>query len=433
MASILKHPNGRRSIQFLDRDGKRHTIGLSKTSDRNAQAVRLRIEALVSASLSDGLPDDETARWVANLADKLADRLARAGLIPERARETLGAFLDAYSIARADVKGSTRTVYSHAVRNLKAYFGEDRDLRSISEGDALEWSRWLTTHEKLGFQTVRRRCGLAKQFFGHAVKKRLLDRNPFIELKAATGGNPAKYRFITRETTQAIIDACPDAQWRAIVALARYGGLRCPSEILTLTWDRIDWERDRINVYSPKTERYPGGANREIPLFLELRPYLDALWERAKPGEPRVITRYEYHGQQTNLRTQFDRIVRQAGFEPWPKAWQNLRSSRETELAETWPLHVVTAWIGNSEPVARKHYLQVTAEHFERAVRAAPGAAPEAESAAKSAADTARQEKTEETQNPTDSKVTASGVFSRLLLSTPQVGPAGLEPATGRL
>jgi len=30
----------------------------------------------------------------------------------------------------------------------------------------------------------------------------------------------------------------------------------------------------------------------------------------------------------------------------------------------------VTAWLGNSEPVAAKHYLQVTDEHFRRAANA---------------------------------------------------------------
>ena len=34
---------------------------------------------------------------------------------------------------------------------------------------------------------------------------------------------------------------------------------------------------------------------------------------------------------------------------------------------ESYPSHVVCAWIGNSEAVARKHYLQVTDEHFQRA------------------------------------------------------------------
>lgn len=34
-------------------------------------------------------------------------------------------------------------------------------------------------------------------------------------------------------------------------------------------------------------------------------------------------------------------------------------------------MHVVCAWIGNSEPVAAKHYLQVTDEHYARAVEGA--------------------------------------------------------------
>jgi hypothetical protein len=78
-----------------------------------------------------------------------------------------------------------------------------------------------------------------------------------------------------------------------------------------------------------------------------------------------VITRYRDATQ--NLRTQFGRILRKAGLKPWPKPFQNLRSTRETELAERWPLHVVCAWMGNSQPVAAKHYLQVTDEHFEQA------------------------------------------------------------------
>ena len=55
---------------------------------------------------------------------------------------------------------------------------------------------------------------------------------------------------------------------------------------------------------------------------------------------------------------------------PWPKLFQNLRSSRETELAETLPLHVVCSWLGNTALVAAKHYLPVTDDHFAQAVSA---------------------------------------------------------------
>ena len=78
-----------------------------------------------------------------------------------------------------------------------------------------------------------------------------------------------------------------------------------------------------------------------------------------------VITRYRKSN--VNLRTELIRIIQRAGLKPWPKLFQNLRSTRETELAEDWPEHKVCQWIGNSKTVAREHYLQVTDEDFKRA------------------------------------------------------------------
>ncbi len=62
------------------------------------------------------------------------------------------------------------------------------------------------------------------------------------------------------------------------------------------------------------------------------------------------------------------KIIKRAGLIPWVKPFQNLRSTRETELMEIYPSHVVVSWIGHSEKVARQHYLQTTDAHFERAV-----------------------------------------------------------------
>ncbi len=45
-----------------------------------------------------------------------------------------------------------------------------------------------------------------------------------------------------------------------------------------------------------------------------------------------------------------------------------MRSTRETELADKFPMHVVNKWMGNIESVAIEHYLQVTVDHFRRAV-----------------------------------------------------------------
>ena len=68
-----------------------------------------------------------------------------------------------------------------------------------------------------------------------------------------------------------------------------------------------------------------------------------------------------------NLRTTFEKIVKRAGLTPWPRLFHAMRASRQTELAETYPSHVVSAWLGNSEDIARRHYLMVTDEHYAKA------------------------------------------------------------------
>lgn len=70
------------------------------------------------------------------------------------------------------------------------------------------------------------------------------------------------------------------------------------------------------------------------------------VYTQAPEGTHYVITRYRQ--KNSKLRTQALRIIRKAGVPTWLKPFHNLRSSRQTELAETYPMHVVCAWIGNS-------------------------------------------------------------------------------------
>ena len=73
---------------------------------------------------------------------------------------------------------------------------------------------------------------------------------------------------------------------------------------------------------------------------------------------------YRYRETERNLRTEMGRIVDRAGVDRWPRIFQNLRVSRETELCRRFPLHVVAAWLGNTPMVAEKHYLNTTEEDF---------------------------------------------------------------------
>lgn len=53
----------------------------------------------------------------------------------------------------------------------------------------------------------------------------------------------------------------------------------------------------------------------------------------------------------------------------WGKLWTTLRATRDTELRESFPSHVVAKWIGHDDRVAERHYLQITDAHFEKAVQ----------------------------------------------------------------
>src|SRR5262249_20847014 len=100
--------------------------------------------------------------------------------------------------------------------------------------------------------------------------------------------------------------------------------------------------------------------------------YFEEAFDLAPEGAQYVITRYP--DVDKNFRTRLIRIVRRAGLTPWPKLFQNLRASRQRELAALYPLHVVYAWLGNSTLIAHKHYLQVTDDYF--ALAADPNSAP---------------------------------------------------------
>ena len=130
------------------------------------------------------------------------------------------------------------------------------------------------------------------------------------------------------------------------------------------------------------------------------------------------------------------RTVTAAGLVPWPKVWTNLRSTRETELAETYPMHVVCAWIGNSRAIAQEHYLQVTDAHFTEAIKEPSTSA--AQNPAQQPAEMGRREQKEGDVQPpqgpesqgvaADCDVTRNVSKSRMTLRDCKAPPRGVEP-----
>jgi integrase len=237
MASISKAANGHRTIQFVGGDGKRRSIRLGKVSQRLAEQIKFRVEALNAAVISRCPLDGDTAAWVASIGDDLAAKLAAVGLIAPRSRGLLGEFIDAYIERRTDAKPLTVMGFDQARTRMVAFFGPDRPLSSITPADGDAWLIWL--RDRFAPATAARTFKRGSQFLRAACRARLLPGNPFEGIRVPSQANDARSFFVTQETTQRILDACPDAEWRLIVALCRYGGLRCPSELLPLRWTDV--------------------------------------------------------------------------------------------------------------------------------------------------------------------------------------------------
>ena len=105
-------------------------------------------------------------------------------------------------------------------------------------------------------------------------------------------------------------------------------------------------------------------------MFNELLPFIEDARELSVGKGEYLIHRYR--DAESNLRTQLHRIIKRAHLEPLPKAFQNVRASRATDLVLHHPMHVVSEWTGHSIETMKKFYLQVTDEHREAALQVKP-------------------------------------------------------------
>lgn len=323
MASIANDPNGRRRLIFKAPDGRRRTIRLGKISKKAAGLIRSRVEAIVSARTACQPLDPDTTAWVASLPDDMHNKLADTGLFERRGVARLGSFLRSILDERKDLKPNTRRNWQSPIDHLIEFFGEEMDLRDVTPGEADRFRQWMVNQE-LSESTVSREVKRARQFFRVASRRKLVSENPFAGIATPAQVNPDRQHYVTLENTQLLLDECRSPLQRLTVALARYAGLRIPSELVGLLWSEVNWERERFIVHAPKNERY-GKGTRIVPIFPELAPFLREAWVAAPEGEDRILPNIT---PKSNRRTWLGKLAARAGVQLWEKPWVNMRPRR---------------------------------------------------------------------------------------------------------
>lgn len=247
---------------------------------------------------------------------------------------------------------------------MTQYFGKNCLLTTITHEQALDYRIWMLNKREpktLSPSTVGREMGMARQFFKTAIKLGYVDSNPFEGISAVVRGNPERMHMITHEDGLRLINACPDNQWKLLIALARFAGLRIASEVRHMVWSDFDIPKRQVLIRSSKTEHNAGGDRRTIPIFDEVLPHLLA-WADNSPTSGPV-----FDLPMTNsaaLRKPFMAIIERTGLQVWPNLWKNLRSSCITDAEKRFRKYQINAWFGNTEQVRLEHYTQITDEDF---------------------------------------------------------------------
>ena len=359
---------------------------MGKVSKRDAESVRNKVEALLSAKLSGASGvDREVAAWLAKIDVKLLEKLRKAGLLPEEVKKEMqrkengGMLLSELTEKFITELGSgkkpgTVAQWRQVENLLLEVLPEGITLKDITRGHATAYLEKLK--KERASATVFKHVMTSKQFFNFAVDWNLIPFSPFDRLKVAKG-NAKNNVEVPREIVETILSVV-DAEWRKIIALARFGGLRTPSETLSIRWEQIDFATGKMIIPECKVEHHEGRGLRACPLFPELRAILEPLREKEgfvvnKPGY-RAAANTGVGWRNANLRTQFLKQiakvnrVKETNIQPWARLFHSMRASRQTELERQFPIHVVCSWLGNSPRIAQRSYLLVTQDDWSKAL-----------------------------------------------------------------
>lgn len=372
----------------FDTAGKRHRLRLGEIGTVAAREFREHTTALERSIKLGVSPGPELQAWLSRVDDRVYDRLAEWGLVQPRQAQTpkvLLPFVDwVIDLLSATRKSGTITTLRKTRVMLARYFIQPRPLSGLTPADADSFRAFLTRAKDakpqpgagLAEATARLHVRNLLWIVGFAVSHKHIHENPFEGLRRHSRSiNGVRARYIPEAEALKVLDALPSNQHRLVFALARFSGLRIPSELSRLGWDQVDWAQKRLTIFSPKLRRWDKSddqATRQVPIDPVVLGLLQDVYDAAAEGSVQVVTLGI-----SNLDDTIKTATKRAGVATWARTFDTLRESCENQWLEEFPSHVVAAWMGHSVGTQQKHYAGVRDDHFDKAVRRAdPRVAP---------------------------------------------------------
>lgn len=333
-------------------NGRQKTVYLGKKQD---EATSRRIANIVGELLAlkhrgEDIPPGLRER-IASIPERVRRSLERHGLHQVR-RVTLEELCTERIASGVDWKKSTIGTTVSRSRLLCEYFGRSRLIDSVTETDARAFHAWLC--DRYAKSAVPRLMRFCRTFFGYAVDRGWLLRNPIPGVARGEEHDEVKEFFVTRETLATILPYMRNDKERLMLTLARCAGLRIPCEIELMTYGDF---RDHYFIVHEDTKT----GQRLVPYLHEIR----AIMDRLRVGKRDDEKIFDSKGCASWCRFAVLRSAHLAGLtesarmSPWPKLFVNCRSSCITEYENLgYDSKTLDRMFGNSSQVRYKHYRQ---------------------------------------------------------------------------
>ncbi len=358
-------------------NGRRRQIDLGKIDEAEAKYAAAMINLLVQQLSYTNVLRPELQAWVDNLPCKLAVSLANAGLIEQKnVKYSIGELIDLFLIAyeKSDWASSTKRRMRCSLRRFPDFIRE-KPVDFYLDRESSK-TRIMTINKALldaghAKATVSKTNGDLSQVGNWAVGMGFIEFNPFSALPTPKAVNKDRNVDVPAETIIECIKVCGDPDLRIILALARFAGLRIPSELSQLNWTHYDVSENTLSALNNNKQ---GEDHRKtIPVWPILEKYLQEHWEETAEKSESIVTQETLRVTAAAIRGRAERVIKKAGFQLWPRLFQNLRSSFENDLKRSGiPLADVAEMLGHSEKVQAESYLKLSKKDIDQALKRNP-------------------------------------------------------------
>lgn len=296
--------------KFKGADGKWISKSTGTDDRRAAERIAFDLEKQYEA-LADGVMTEKTMmRAVSDMQKKLHGKAFK----PTSVRDYAQTYIEGKKVRST---ASTMRSYKQKVDLFMEHLGGNAD-QVISKIRPADIQSYMAKRLKGGVSvgTLRQDMKVLTSLFNRAKKEGVCELNPAATVDLPMEDATTRSAFTLKEV-KAIIEHCPNDEWKTLVMVAFYTGARI-IDCTSLTWSAFDFESDLIN-YKQRKVRKGRMANLSVPMHESLCDWLLKLKLATAPKAEAPVMPTFYGrsaGGKSGPSTKFIGILIKAGIDP---------------------------------------------------------------------------------------------------------------------